>query len=312
MEYVNLGRSGLKVSRVCLGTNMFGAGYVDDSRAISVVDAAIDNGINFIDTADLYNEGRSEVVLGKALAGKRHDVVIGTKGFSQMGPGVNDRGLSRKHLIDAVEGSLQRLDTDYIDLYQVHWWDPDTPVEETMTTLNDLVRQGKIRYIGCSNFQAWQLARSLWVSSKLGIERFESVQPLYNMAQRDIEAELFPLCEDQGISVIPYQVLMGGLLTGAYDPTKEPPKGSHMASRHAGGAKVRFWNEDAFRLVDRVKKTAAELGYEPTQVALAWCLSKSVVASAIVGSSRPEQIAQNARTSEIKLPDEVLECLNSL
>ena len=312
MEYVNLGRSGLKVSRICLGTNMFGAGYVDDSRAISVVDAAIDNGINFIDTADLYNDGRSEVVLGKALAGKRHDVVIGTKGFSQMGPGVNDRGLSRKHLIDAVEGSLRRLDTDYIDLYQVHWWDPDTPVEETMTTLNDLVRQGKIRYIGCSNFQAWQLTRSLWVSSKLGIERFESVQPLYNMAQRDIEAELFPLCEDQGISVIPYQVLMGGLLTGAYDPNKEPPKDSHMASRHAGGAKIRFWKEDTFRLVDQVKKTAAELGYEPTQVALAWCLSKSVVASAIVGSSRPEQIAQNARTSEIKLPDKVLECLNNL
>ena len=312
MEYVNLGRSGLKVSRICLGTNMFGAGYVDDSRAISVVDAAIDNGINFIDTADLYNDGRSEVVLGKALAGKRHDVVIGTKGFSQMGPGVNDRGLSRKHLIDAVEGSLRRLDTDYIDLYQVHWWDPDTPVEETMTTLNDLVRQGKIRYIGCSNFQAWQLTRSLWVSSKLGIERFESVQPLYNMAQRDIEAELFPLCEDQGISVIPYQVLMGGLLTGAYDPNKEPPKDSHMASRHAGGAKTRFWKEDTFRLVDQVKKTAAELGYEPTQVALAWCLSKSVVASAIVGSSRPEQIAQNARTSEIKLPDKILECLNNL
>ena len=312
MEYVNLGRSGLKVSRICLGTNMFGAGYVDDSRAISVVDAAIDNGINFIDTADLYNDGRSEVVLGKALAGKRHDVVIGTKGFSQMGPGVNDRGLSRKHLIDAVEGSLRRLDTDYIDLYQVHWWDPDTPVEETMTTLNDLVRQGKIRYIGCSNFQAWQLTRSLWVSSKLGIERFESVQPLYNMAQRDIEAELFPLCEDQGISVIPYQVLMGGLLTGAYDPNKEPPKDSHMASRHAGGAKIRFWKEDTFRLVDQVKKTAAELGYEPTQVALAWCLSKSVVASAIVGSSRPEQIAQNARTSEIKLPDKILECLNNL
>ena len=312
MEYVNLGRTGLKVSRICLGTNMFGAGYVDDSRAISVVDAAIESGINFIDTADLYNDGESEVVVGKALAGKRHDVVIGTKGFSQMGPGVNDRGLSRKHLIDAVEGSLRRLDTDYIDLYQVHWWDPDTPIEETMITLNDLVRQGKIRYIGCSNFQAWQLARSLWVSNKLGIERFESVQPLYNIAQRDIEAELFPVCEDQGVSAIPYQVLMGGLLTGAYDMNKEPPTDSHMASRHAGGAKTRFWNEATFNLVDQVKKTASELGYEPTQVALAWCLSKSVVASVIVGSSRPEQIAQNARTSEIKLPDEVLECLNNL
>ena len=312
LEYINVGRSGLKVSRICLGTNMFGEGYVDDDRALSVIDAALDSGINFIDTADMYNDGKSEELVGRAIKGKRDDLVIGTKGFAPMGPGVNDRGLSRKHVIDAVNSSLSRLKTDYIDLYQVHWWDPETPIEETLGTLNDLVRIGKIRYLGCSNFAAWQLAKALWTSDKLGLDKFVSIQLLYNMAQRGIEEEVFPLAEDQGVGVIPYQVLMGGLLTGSYDVTKEPPKDSHMASRHAGGAKTRFWNERTFKLVDEVKKAAVQLGYEPTQVSRAWCLSKSPITSVIVGSSRPEQITQNARSQEIRLPEETLERLNSL
>lgn len=312
MEYINVGRSGLKVSRICLGTNMFGEGYVDDGRAFSVIDAALASGINFIDTADMYNDGKSEELVGRAIKGKRDGLVIGTKGFSPMGPGVNDRGLSRKHVIGAVNSSLRRLKTDYIDLYQVHWWDPETPIEETLNTLNDLVRMGKIRYLGCSNFAAWQLAKALWAGDKLGLDKFVSIQLLYNMAQRGIEEEVFPLAEDQGIGVIPYQVLMGGLLTGTYDAAKEPPKDSHMASRHAGGAKTRFWNERTFKLVDEVKKTAAQLGYEPTQIALAWCLSKSPITSVIVGSSKPEQITQNVRSQEIRLPEEVLEHLNSL
>ena len=204
MQYKNLGRTGLKVSRICLGTNMFGAGYVDDARAISVVHRAHELGINFIDTADAYNSGLSEHVVGKAVRGRRHDFVVGTKGFIATGDGVNSGGLSRKHLMGAVEASLRRLDTDYIDLYQVHFWDPHTPLEETLRTLNDMVRQGKVRHVGCSNFAAWQLCRALWVSDKLGLERFESVQPAYNFDRRDIEAELFPLCEDQGVGVIPY------------------------------------------------------------------------------------------------------------
>ncbi|MCI0841057.1 MAG: aldo/keto reductase, partial [Chloroflexi bacterium] len=203
MEYTRLGSTGLKVSRVCIGTNMFGADYVDDARAISVVHAALDNGVNFIDTADAYNDGRSEEVVGKAVKGRRSDYVVATKGFVATGPGENDRGLSRKHLMDAVEDSLRRLGTDYIDLYQLHYWDPDTPLEETLGTLDDLVHQGKIRYIGCSNFAAWQLCRALWVSDKNGFARIESLQPEYNFGKRDIEAELFPLCEDQGVGVIP-------------------------------------------------------------------------------------------------------------
>ena len=176
MQYARLGRTGLKVSKICLGTNMFGAGYVDDERAFSVINTAYEQGINFIDTADAYHDGLSEHVVGKAVKGRRDDFVIGSKGFIATGPGVNDVGLSRKHLINAVEGSLRRLDTDYIDLYQVHYWDTNTPLEETLQTLDDLVRAGKIRYLGCSNFAAWQLCRALWVSDKNGFGRFESVQ----------------------------------------------------------------------------------------------------------------------------------------
>lgn len=311
MEYVRLGRSGLKVSRVCVGTNMFGAGYVDDSRAISVVDEAFNQGINFIDTADAYNSGLSEHVVGKAVAGHRHEFVIATKGFIATGPGVNDVGLSRKHLMDAVEGSLRRLNTDYIDLYQVHYFDPDTPLEESLGTLDTLVKQGKIRYIGCSNHAAWQLGKALWASDKHGFERFESVQPEYNFGKRDIEAELFPLCEDQQVSVIPYQLLMGGILTGRYDRQGDPAEDSHMASRHAQRAKNTYWNDSTFAMVDELRHISAEMGCEPTQLVLAWALAKPAVTSVIVGSSRPEQIIKNAEATAIHLPEPVLEQLDA-
>ncbi|MCI0441013.1 MAG: aldo/keto reductase [Chloroflexi bacterium] len=312
MQYTKLGRSGLKVSRICLGTNMFGAGYVDDARAVSVVDAAQELGVNFIDTADAYNSGLSEQVVGKAAKGRRHDFVIATKGFIATGPGPNDAGLSRRHLIDAVEGSLRRLDTDYIDLYQVHYFDPDTPLEETLRTLDDLVRQGKIRYLGCSNFAAWQLCKALWVSDARGFERFESVQPEYNFAKRDIERELFPLCEDQQVGVIPYQILMGGILTGRYDPKGEAPPDSHMASRHALRARNTYWNEGAFAIVERLKSLAAEVGCEVTQLVIAWALSRPVVTAPIVGASRPEQVAKNAKVVDIALPPEILRKLDAL
>ena len=312
MEYARLGSTGLKVSRVCIGTNMFGADYVDDARAISVVHAALDNGVNFIDTADAYNDGRSEEVVGKAVKGRRSDYVVATKGFVATGPGENDRGLSRKHLMDAVEDSLRRLGTDYIDLYQLHYWDPDTPLEETLGTLDDLVHQGKIRYIGCSNFAAWQLCRALWVSDKNGFARIESLQPEYNFGKRDIEAELFPLCEDQGVGVIPYQVLMGGLLTGAYDRASDPGSETHMASRHAARAKNTYWTDENFDRVERMRSIAADLGCELPQLVVAWVLSKPVVTSVIVGSSRPEQVAKNALAVGIKPADDVLQILDSL
>ncbi|MCI0887809.1 MAG: aldo/keto reductase [Chloroflexi bacterium] len=312
MEYARLGSTGLKVSRVCIGTNMFGADYVDDARAISVVHAALDNGVNFIDTADAYNDGRSEEVVGKAVKGRRSDYVVATKGFVATGPGENDRGLSRKHLMDAVEDSLRRLGTDYIDLYQLHYWDPDTPLEETLGTLDDLVHQGKIRYIGCSNFAAWQLCRALWVSDKNGFARIESLQPEYNFGKRDIEAELFPLCEDQGVGVIPYQVLMGGVLTGAYDRAIEPGSDTHMASRHAARARNTYWTDENFDRVERMRSIAADLGCEVPQLVVAWVLSKPVVTSVIVGSSRPEQVAKNALAVGIKPTDDVLQILDSL
>ena len=312
MDYVRLGRTGLKVSKICLGTNMFGAGYVDDERAIGVVNKAYEVGINFIDTADAYHSGLSEHVVGKAVKGHRQDFVIGTKGFVPTGTGPNDSGLSRKHLIDAVDGSLRRLNTDYIDLYQVHYWDPDTPLEETLGTLDGFVRQGKIRYLGCSNHAAWQLCRALWVSDKHGLERFESVQPEYNFARREIERELFPLCEDQQVGVIPYQVLMAGILTGAYDQSGAPPEDSHMTSRHAERAKNTYWNDNTFSMVDKLKTISAELGYDPAQIVIAWTLSKPAVTSVIVGSSRDEQIVKNAEASEIALPPEILDELDLL
>jgi aryl-alcohol dehydrogenase-like predicted oxidoreductase len=291
---------------------MFGAGYVDDARAIGVVNAAFKHGVNFIDTADAYNAGHSEQVVGKAVEGHRHDFVVATKGFIATGQGPNDVGLSRKHLMDAVESSLRRLGTDYIDLYQVHYWDPNTPLKETLGTLNDLVQQGKIRYLGCSNFTAWQLIRALWVSDKNGFQRFESVQPEYNFGKRDIEAELFPACDDQNVGIIPFQILMGGLLTGAYDSSAQPPEDSHLASRHAARAKDTYWTEHNFAIVESLRAEAAELDISVPQLVVAWTLAKPQITSVIVGSSRPEQIASNAAAVEIKLSDEVLERLDAL
>ena len=312
MEYVRLGRSGMKVSRVCVGTNMFGAGYVDDDRAESVIDAAFDAGINFIDTADAYNSGHSEVVVGKAVRSHRHDFVVATKGFIATGRGPNDVGLSRKHLMDAVDASLTRLKSDYIDLYQVHYFDPDTPPEETLKTLDDMVRQGKIRYIGCSNFAAWQLMRALWVSDRDGFERFESVQPEYNLAKRDIEGELFDACDNQGVGIIPYQIFMGGVLTGRYSADSPPPDDSHMASRHAQRAKDTYWNERTFRMVDALKDAAAELSVSVPQLLIAWTLSRPQITSVIVGASRPEQAQSNAAAVSINLPEEIVARLDSL
>ena len=312
MEYVRLGRTGLKVSRICIGTNMFGTGYVDDKRAISVINEAHQQGINFIDTADVYHSGLSEQVVGRGVKGRRHDFVIATKGFRPMGPGVNDQGLSRKHLIEAVEGSLRRLDTDYIDLYYVHFWDPDTPLEETLTTLDNLVKQGKIRYLGCSNFAAWQLCLSLWVSDKHNLERFEAVQPEYNFSRREIESELFSLCENQRVGVMPFQLLMGGILTGNYKRSVGPPEDSHMASLHAARAKSNYWDDINFNRAAQLQSISAEMDCEPTQLVIAWALSNPVITSAIVGSSRPEQVVKNAEAVDLKLPAAILERIGTL
>ena len=228
-----------------------------------------------------------------------------------MGPGVYDKGLSRKYLVQAVEASLRRLGTDYIDLYQAHAPDPETPIEETLGTLDDLVRDGKIRYIGCSGHPAWRLCHALWVSDKHGLARYESALFEYNFGCRQAEAELFPLCQEQQVALVPFQVLMGGLLTGAYDRDKEPPSDSHLAHRHGQGARQRHWNAGRFDMVDRLKKIAAEAGFTPTQMVLAWALSKPAITSVIAGASKPEQVALNAKAAAIRLPQDVLNEMDS-
>ena len=312
MQYNRLGKTGLKISNLCLGTNMYGASYVSDSEAELVIKEAYDKGVNFIDTADFYNEGKSESIIGKAIKDQRNDFVIATKGFMPTNKDINSKGLSRKHLITAVENSLKRLSTDYIDLYQLHFWDPDCPIDETINTLNDLVHQGKIRYLGCSNFAAWQLCKSLWVSDKRNFERFESIQSEYNFSQKHIENELIPLCIDQQISIIPYQVLMGGLLTGNYSRESGPNKDSHLASTHAQRAKNTYWNERNFNIINQLKLIEEETGYNSIELTIAWALSKPTVSSIVVGASKKSQIVSNINSTNITLNQETLDQLNSL
>ena len=312
MRYNRLGRTGLKISNLCLGTNMFGASYVPDNEAEFVIKEAYDNGVNFIDTADFYNDGESEKIIGKAIKNNRNDFVIATKGFMPTNQDINSKGLSRKHIITAVEKSLKRLSTDYIDLYQLHFWDPDCPIDETINTLNDMVHQGKIRYLGCSNFAAWQLCKSLWISDKRNFERLESVQPEYNFRQKDIENELIPLCTDQEISIIPYQILMGGLLTGNYTKESEPNKNSHLASTHAQRAKNKYWNDDNFNIVDQLKSIEEKTGYNSIELTIAWALSKPAVSSVIVGASKKSQILSNIKSANIVLNQDILAQLDSL
>ncbi len=312
MEFVKLGRTGLKVSRLCLGTNMFGAGYVDDERADLVINTALDAGVNFIDTADIYHLGRSEVVVGSAIRHRREEVVLATKAGYPMGDRPNQGGLSRAHLMEAVDASLRRLDTDYIDLYQMHVWDAETPLDETMRALDDLITAGKVRYVGCSNFKGWQLVKALWASDGNGHVRFDTVQPPYNLAHRDIEDELVPACLDEDVAILPYQVLAGGVLTGTYDPKQSPPEGTHMASSLAGTARSRYWNEATFEVVERVKAFAAELGNSPAQVATAWALAKPGITSVIVGSSRPEQVHASIEALSIELDEAAIARLETM
>jgi len=223
MEYRKLGNSGLKVSELGLGANNFGW-WIDEKRSKEVIYHAIDRGINFIDTADMYDRGTSEEIIGKALKGKRHNIIIATKFSSKMGDGPNDHGGSRYYIMKAIEASLRRLQTDYIDLYQMHNPDPETPIEETLRALNDLIQEGKVRYIGCSNFSAWQLTDALWTSRINNLNPFITIQTKYNLFERQIEQEIVPCCQAHGIGIIPWGPLAGGFLTGKYHPNEEPSK----------------------------------------------------------------------------------------
>ncbi|HEX2032721.1 MAG TPA: aldo/keto reductase [Chloroflexota bacterium] len=308
MEYRRLGKSGLKVSAIGLGGNTFGNG-ADEAQTGRIVNRALDLGINFIDTADVYSRGISEEYVGKAVAGRRQEALIATKVQGRMGDLPNDEGLSRKHIMEGIEASLRRLDTDYVDLYQVHRFDSSTPIEETLSALDDLVRQGKVRYIGCSNFAAWQICESLWVAERKNVTPFVSVQPRYNIFDRAIERELVPFCRQYGIGIIPYSPLAGGVLTGKYHPGEEPP-----ADTRAGrNARMRQQlNEATLGRVDRLVAWAKGRAHSGGELALAWLLAHPEVSTVIAGATRPEQVEENARASEWRLTEADLQEIDEI
>src|SRR6266702_4376273 len=265
MKTVRLGRTGLKVSEICLGTMTF-AYQCDEKTSFAIMAKAAEQGVSFIDTADVYpvpptieTAGRTEEIVGRWLEGQRDRFVLATKCRMRVGPGSNDEGLSRRHIFKALENSLRRLRTDYVDLYQPHSPDPESPLEETLRALDDLVRQGKVRYLGCSNYPAWQVALSLGISARLGLARFNCVQPRYNLLYREIESELLPLCRDQGLGVIAYNPLAGGFLTGRYRNLEAPPPGTRFSLGGATGAlyRDRYWQHAQFEAVQELQKALA-------------------------------------------------------
>jgi aryl-alcohol dehydrogenase-like predicted oxidoreductase len=314
MSFVTLGRSGLKVSRACLGTMTFGnmEWGTDETESQRIVDAFLDAGHNFIDTADVYNAGASEEIVGRAIAKKRSDVVVATKGYNVMGEGPNDRGSSRAHLTRALEDSLRRLGTDYIDLYQLHSWDHDTPIEESMATLDDFVRSGKVRYIGCSNFFGSQLVEAQWAAARVGGTPLVSLQPQYSLIWRDIELDVLPTATRHGMGVIVWSPLGGGMLTGKYAKGGALPEGrlSQGSDLHAEGMRALTLTDRNYEIVAQVDTVAKELQSTSTAVSLAWLLGRPGVTSVIIGPRTVDQLAQNLAGFDLTLPLESAKSLS--
>lgn len=314
MEIANLGRSGLKVSRACLGSMMFGTGDgapCDEAESRRVIDAFLDGGGNFIDTANVYTGGRSEEVVGRAIASKRDRVVLATKGRLPVGRGPNDAGSSRGHLTRALEDSLRRLGTDHVDLYQVHAWDPDTPIEETMDALDGFVRSGKVRYLGCSNFSGSQIVEAQWAAARQGGVPFTSLQPRYSLIDRDVEADVLPAAQRHGLGTMIYSPLGGGFLTGKYSPDAPPPEGTRLASRGGRVAESTLTDRN-FQIVSEVSAVATELGSTPIAVSLAWVLSRRGVTSVIVGPKSLAQFQDNLPGFDLELPPEAIRRLSDV
>jgi len=290
MQYVNLGRAGVKVSRICLGCMSFGTAewMVEIDGARPIVERALDLGVNFFDTANVYSHGRSEEILGELLEGRRDEAVVATKVYNAMGEGPNNRGLSRLHVFQQIEGSLKRLRTEHVDLYQTHRWDYETPVQETLKALSDLVRLGKVHYIGASSMYAWQFAKALWTSDRLGLERFVSMQNHYNLCYREEEREMIPLCKDQGVALIPWSPLARGFLTGRY---KRGEMVDSARLRSDRWLKERFFRPEDFDVVERVEAIAKEKGVSMAQVALAWLFEKGVTAP-IIGATKVQHVEE--------------------
>jgi|688.fasta_scaffold224360_1 aryl-alcohol dehydrogenase-like predicted oxidoreductase len=297
MQYRRLGHSGAQVSRLCLGTMMFG-GPTPTAESIRIMHDAIDRGLNFFDTANIYSAGESELVVGKALADRREKVVLATKGRGPMGTGPNESGAGRLHLRRALEASLCRLQTDHIDLYYIHTPDYGTPIEETLRALDDFVREGKILYTACSNFRAWRLMEALGVSQRLNLHRFQAVQPLYNICNRDIEVELLPLCQEHGIGVVSYSPLARGILSGKYQVGAAFPEGSRAArgDKRMQQAELR---DASFELAQALQAHCQATGRVLSQFALAWCLANPIVTSVIIGPRTWEQYADNLGGLEV-------------
>ncbi len=314
MQYRKLGRTGLKVSEVSLGTMAFGR-WIDERASGEVLDAALEEGINLIDTADVYGSGmdtgdrsqfgESEAILGRLLRGRRDEILLATKFHAHVGPGVNDGGQSRYHVYRALDNSLRRLQTDHVDLYQVHSFDPETPIEETLGALDDLVKQGKIRYLGCSNYAAWQLAMAHGVSALHGLHRFESVQPEYSLITREIERELVPFAETEKVGIISYSPLGRGILSGKYRKDEAPPADSRLA---LGEKRLELLLESnpAYALVEEIRPLAEARGWTLAQFALSWVLSHSYVTSAILGASKPANIRDSLQHAHERLTLEEL------
>jgi len=309
MKHTRLGRTGLQVSRLCLGTMTFGL-QCDEPTSVAIMDRAADGGITFFDTADVYplggtgdTIGRTEEIVGRWLKGRRERFILATKCFGRSGPARWDQGNSRKHILDAVDASLRRLQTDYIDLYQLHGPDPETPIDETLRALEDVVRSGKVRYVGCSNFLAYQVARALGRSEALGIVRFDSVQPRYNLLFREPERELLPLCAEEGIGVIPYNPIAGGLLSGKHTNAAPPPEGTRFTLGTAASRyQDRYWHEGMFEAVERMRPLAGQADMSLPQMAVAWVLANPAITAPIIGASRPEQLNDTLAAVERPLP----------
>jgi 1-deoxyxylulose-5-phosphate synthase len=304
MQYVRLGSSGIKVSRICLGCMSFGSGFdwmVSEEQSFAIVRQALDLGINFFDTANVYSSGESEQILGRALktfAVRREDVVVATKLFHPMGPGPNQRGLSRKHILHAIDASLQRLGLDYVDLYQIHRFDLETPIEETLETLTQLVRDGKVRYIGASTMAAYQFAKLLYRADQLRLARFVSMQNNYSLLYREEEREMIPLCREEGVGLIPYSPIGGGLLAGS--------RRTGTVRSHSVMARDRFRRKADEAVIDAVASVARGRGIGPAQVAIAWLLEQSSVSAPIVGATKAAHLEEPVKAIDTKLtPEEI-------
>jgi aryl-alcohol dehydrogenase-like predicted oxidoreductase len=316
MQYVRLGKSGLKVSRICLGMMTYGTSkwrdwVLDEDQSRPIIQHALELGINFFDTADMYSLGVSEEVTGRALRDftRRDEVIISSKVFYPMGEGPNQRGLSRKHIMESIDATLKRLGTDYVDLYQIHRFDPGTPMEETLEALHDIVKAGKARYIGASSMFAWQFAKYLYLADLHGWTRFISMQNHYNMIYREEEREMIPLCQEEGIAVIPWSPLARGFLAGTREKESD---GETVRAKSDEFAHHMYYEEQDFQIVERVVQTAERYNVRPAQIALAWLLHKPGVTAPIIGASKMRYLDEAVEALDIKLSDEDMEYLEEL